>query len=371
MPQVNYRGQQFNFPDDSTIDEIHNHLNRYDVMNPPSNLPNPASPSSPENPIPQFTHRDAQNLAAKNFVGSLIPAAGATAGSMAGPGGGIAGAIGGSAIKQILQEHAPEVFGEAPKDTSGTISGIAKDALLQGIIPEVAGKIPMLGRYLASKVTSANPTVGKYITNKLQGMTTPSASEMPGDFPPSGVSTEQTALNQAVRTGYKDINNVDIDAIQNELAGKSKFYDKALSPETQDNLTSFLKKAKDLEPDPQSSGVDSILRYAKHRLAFDIIAGAVGGHEAGLVGTAGALSTVYIGRAAFSKLMSWDMMGKLAIQALETPGTSEQAKAISQALMYGMRGTDVMFVDSQGNKEKAQISNDGQLQLKPSSSQTP
>lgn len=365
MPKVNYNGQTFNFPDDATLDEIHNHLNRYDVMHPSTNLPNPTQPSSLENPIPQVSKRDTQNLAAKQFVGSLIPAAGAMAG-------GIPGALGGSLAKNALQGYAPEIFGETPSSTGGTISDIAKDTLTQGVLPSVLSKIPGIGGYLASKVKSDNPVVKKYITDKLTGMMTPTAETLESSPNiPSGVTQEQLALNQAIKAGYKNVNSVDLEAIENELAGKNtNFYDKALSPEVQDNLTNFLKKAKELEPEKGNS--DSLMRYAKHRIVFNVIAGAGGaiaGHSTGipLATEAGAIGSLYIGNKALTALMNSPTMGKLAIQALETPGSSEQAGIISKALLYGMRGADLDFIDSKGNKEKVQVSNDGQLQLKPPS----
>jgi hypothetical protein len=368
MPTVNYRNQQFNFPDDATMEEIHNHLNRYDVMNPSTNLPNPTQPSSAENPIPQFSKRDAQNLGAKQAVGAAIPIVGGMLG-------GIPGAAMGSVVKNALQGYAPEFFGETPATTGGTISDIAKDTALQGIIPKAVSLIPGGISALAKRVTTDNPTVKQAITDKLTGMITPTEETLsrPETIPsiPTGVTQEQLALNQAIKAGYKSPSSVDLDAIEKELGGdRTTFYDKALSPETQDNLVNFLKKAKDLEPEKGSGGTDSMLRYAKHRLIFNIgagLAGAIAGHATGapFATEAGIVGSLYIGNKALTALMQSPTMGKLAIQALETPSGSEASKILSQALLYGMRGRDANFIDSEGNKEKVQISNDGQLQLKP------
>lgn len=364
MPTITYKGNEHTFPDDWDNDKIRTALMRYDVMNPSTNLPNPTQPSSAENPIPQSTKKGRQSLAAQQFVGSLIPAAGAAVG-------GIPGAAVGSVVKNALQGYAPEFFGETPSSTGGTISDIAKDTLTQGVAPKILSMIPGLGGYLASKVKSDNPTVKQYITDKLTGMMTPTSENLAelSSIPsvPTGVTQEQLALNQAIKAGYKNPSSVDLEAIEKELAGKNTdFYDKALSPETQDNLTNFIKKAKELEPEPKGTPIDSILRYAKHRIAFDIplsLVGAMGAEH--LAAGAATFGTLQLGRAAFTKLLGSDAMGKLAIQALETPKTGEAAGVISKALLYGLRGADLDFVDSKGNKEKMQVSQDGQLQLKP------
>jgi hypothetical protein len=449
MPTVNYRNQQFNFPDDATMEEIHNHLNRYDVMNPSTNLPNPTQPSSAENPIPQFSKRDAQNLGAKQAVGSAIPIIGGMLG-------GISGTAVGSVVKNALQGYAPEFFGETPATTGGAIWDIAKDTALQGIIPKAVSAIPGGISALAKRVTTNNPTLKQYITDKLtdavgseSDIVTKAAKRVQQNLPgmpefnttskvptslideagnpitrtitePSSLTqrtvlgrylalppekqvgpvatyinktadetmadvtqvrnlkmtaganvTEQLALNKAVRSGFSGgPDKLDISAIQKELMNNPDTYGEALSPATQDNFTEFLKKAKDLEPEKGSGGVDSMLRYAKHRLIFNIgagLAGAIAGHVTGapFATEAGIVGSLYIGNKALTALMQSPTMGKLTIQALETPSGSEASKVLSQVLLYGMRGIDANFIDSEGNKEKVQISNDGQLQLKP------
>ncbi len=129
-----------------------------------------------------------------------------------------------------------------------------------------------------------------------------------------------------------------------------------MKPETKSILTDFSKKVQELQPEEAKGFMPGVIRYSKRKLVFDFGAAVLGGHIGGPVGAA---SGIVISETALSKLANNPMIGRLAIQALETPAGSPQAQLMSKALLYGMRGTAVMLQMSDGTKEKGEVSDDG------------
>lgn len=332
---------------------------------------------------------------------SLLPMAGGMLGD-------IPGAAAGALLRQVLTKNPS--LGQAGIDT-----------LLQGVIPAGVGKaLEALGGNVASKIASKitnskiNPTLAEGLANKTSKFIMPeaattetaAANALPAvqrnpmlfqgsvaeplakipynqtsvsnipinktvDQALSDVSQvrnfklatgepytiEQLALNRAVGKGYSSGNqSIDPDAILKELTGpKSDVYNEAIRPDVRQKLTDFMGKVKEFEPETQGN---SMIRYAKHRLIFDLAAYGVG-HEVG--GPLAGGAALILGNQAITKLMGSDFIGNLALKSLDTPTNSAMSPIITKAILGTLRGTTAYLQLPDGKKEQVRIDDNGQI----------
>ncbi len=355
-------------------------------------------------------HEGRENLA------SSMPMAGAVAGGLAGGAGAIPGAALGSIAKQLISSK---------KDTSPEDTGldIAKDVGLNALLPAAVSKIPFIGKLVGKLAGRDNPEIQKFIekgagrftdypesslvetaASNARGTGLMPTSEIGSNnvvtdllkVPYNQVGQESTAIskvadkalssveqvrNWKLATGDSTISQLgakrataagfngekfDPSKVLDELNGPKKdVYNEAISPEVRQNMTDFMEKVKTLQPPEAKGFMPGLIRYSQHRLIFHGLgaitggmAGSGGGAVTALAGSAGG---IILSEVAISKITGSPMLGRLAIQALETPAGSPQAQLMSKALLYGMRGTAVMLQMPDGTKEKGEIDDKGNI----------
>lgn len=413
---IDYKGNTHTFPDDFSKDQIRTALMKYDVMHPSQDLQAPNSilkdnPSTPySKPVAEMQARFNEPLGPK--IASSLPMAGAAVGGLEGGVGAVPGAALGSVIKQALQGYSPSTFGESPKDVGDNVLETGKDTLINGVLPGFLGKaltgIKGIPGYLASKLAGAkNPAVQDFVesnASKFTGGTQDAAdvanSRYQGTAPEGSAiadlkngkpldsvinkiygdvkqaqqwkaltgetgTLQQLSLDKLVSKGYSAGNKtINASKILDELGENKEYFNEALTPQTKSNLEDFLTKAKTFEPPPAPQGtLGKIIQYEKNRLVYHLGASTIGG---AVGGAPGAIGGVILTNVALNKLMMSPTVGRLAIQALETPASAAEAPLLSKVITNSLRGTIVYLQLPDGKTEKAYVNQDGQLTYPPS-----
>jgi hypothetical protein len=416
MKHIQYNGEMFQFPDDVKDEEVKTFINKYDLqkasslqqtIDPTTAIPYhggsdiPPDESNSEKIARKITNKSPNPITTR-LISSLVPGidfiptnkqealnqlpmVGAIGGSFAGGAGAYPGAALGSITKQLLQDKS----NMTPEETG---TDIAKDVGINAFLPAAVSKLPFLGKLVGKLAGRNNPAIEDYINqglNKYAPATEDLTSLANKNLESSGLGRQfvkqqlsepekvldsldnvrkwkmavgeqlvsDTAIKKVTSAGYDGV-KFDPDKTLKELYKNGDIYKEAISPEARETYTNFLEKVKKLQPAEEQGLIPNIIKYSKKRLVFDALAAIGGGHMGGIPGAA---TSVLLSETALSKIASSPMLGRLAIQALETPSGTPQAQLISKALLYGMRGTSVMLQMSDGTKEKAEVDINGNL----------
>lgn len=394
MKHIQYNGEMFQFPDDAKDEEVKSFINKYDLQKAAQkNTQGISGPPAGQPPVNPILNRENNHFGGEPSQGSpgppeefpkTLPMTGAVLGGMAGGLGAIPGAALGSITKQLL-ERKEQTGGEAVGD-------IATDIGTNAILPAAVSKLPFLGKLVGKLAGRNNPAIEDYINqglNKYAPATEDLTNLANKNLESSGLGRQfvkqqlnepekvlnsldnvrkwkmavgeqpvsDTAIKKVTSAGYDGV-KFDPDKALKELYKNSDIYKEAISPEAREAYTNFLEKVKKLQPAEEQGLMPNIIKYSKKRLVFDALAAIGGGHMGGIPGAA---ASVLLSETALSKIASSPMLGRLAIQALETPSGTPQAQLISKALLYGMRGTSVMLQMPDGTKEKAEVDMNGNL----------
>ena len=185
------------------------------------------------------------------------------------------------------------------------------------------------------------------------------------------LSVEQLSLNKLISKNYSASKGTfNASKVMDEMDQNPDFFNEALRPETKANLDTFLAKAKEFEPEPPVEGtMGRILQYTKGRLLYHAantagtLAGAAVGSGAGPLGAlTGGAGGIYLTNKALTKLMQSPTMGKLAIQALDTPADAPAASTLVRTISNFLDDTPILFKGSDGKLENGKISG-GQVTL--------
>lgn len=246
-------------------------------------------------------------------IGREIPSLLANVGSYGGPVGGAIGSVAGEG----LREYSPENFGG---EGSG---GLGTDLAFNAALPFGLGKVAqmlksgpksVIADALASKIGQQSPAVKRLVqaSNDLS----PGFENDARDAQLRGFTAPEANLDQA----------------------------KQIIQKAQDN-------AKDIK--------NPIVRYARNSIVFRL------GAMAGLGGlspvAAGVGGSLVLGEAAIKQLTKDPEIASLLIKAIRTPSDNEDSALIGKTLFNALRGTQVTFQNSDGEKQSAMIDKDGNL----------
>lgn len=246
-------------------------------------------------------------------IGREIPSLLANIGSYAGPAGGAIGSVAGEG----LREYSPENFGG---EGSG---GLGTDLAFNSALPFGLGKVAqmlksgpksVIADALASKIGQQSPAVKRLVQ----------------------------ASNE-LSPGFEN------DARDAQLRGFNA------SEANLDQTKQIIQKAQDSAKDIKNP----IVRYARNSIVFRL------GAMAGLGGlspvAAGVGGSLVLGEAAIKQLTKDPEIASLLIKAIRTPSDNEDSALIGKTLFNALRGTQVTFQNSDGEKQPAMIDKDGNL----------
>lgn len=356
MPQrINYGGVWHVYPDNASDEQITNDLHQWGLQHGlqgqgQGNITSFTAPPGSDfgSEVNKATNKqvyDQTHHSMDDEFQSLIKVLPAIGGML----GGVPGAGVGAFAQQAMSKEPS--LGEGAKDT-----------FLQGVLPEMVGSLgSKIGNYFQTTFPKAivglkNPTVQKYVDQGVADLKTQAKGT--GSF--FTLQGPEESLLSAIDKGYNQTSARFEPTKVLEEIGKNPTGSPA-----EVNTVNFMNRLKQLEPEKNT--VDGLLRYAKHRIVFDLTAGAAGGLAAGATGLPGAhlagMATGFmLGNEGLKRIASSETLGKLALEALDTAPNSAKGQLLGKVLMNGLRGTEVMVQMSDGKTEKAVVGPNGELQ---------
>lgn len=370
MPTKNIQlpsGEVIAFPDTMPDDQVNNEVNKYVTQKGGYSNQSPLNtfgiqiPQKPQAAIGGPTGSDLAS-AAPGFLRAMLP----VLGSLAGP----EGTLAGSFAKQALDPDTKS-FGQVAGTTG---EDLAFNNLIPGLIKGIGGIPKALRTAEASRVAGNAEGLGKFMQNpELETLPEQEQGggivrdEATGKFKNTGPNFTE-GYNESIRQGQKEITNlinsgfspstgeIQPTKILDNLAKNPDSYAN-IDPIKRQGLQEFLKGVQDQKSLTPELTKDSMMKYVKHRLTFEL-AGLAAGAEAGHAALAG---TLILGGEGIAKLIQNPEIARVAAKGFTTAASAPEASFIGKALMYTLRGTEATLAMPDGTKEKVQIDKDGNI----------
>ena len=268
----------------------------------------------------------------------------------------------GSSVKMLLKSSFPKIFGEGPKEPEDIASGLASDYLANEAVPrsvQAMKDLAMSPKESIGKVLGSFPLKG---TRQVSGAVNLDRADQFANMATQGGKgiPEAAATQNLFSHGYSpSAQSLDRDAILKELDKNPEGAYDSISPDTKKNITDFLQSV----PKKGEDSAGTMKYIGKHLVWSGVggLSGLVTGHgglEGALAGEAGLVLTDKM----LTKWMSDPVISKVAIGMTKGEIPPALSEPLSKKMLGAIRGTSTYLINKEGEKEKVEIGDGGQIQ---------
>ena len=372
------------------LDDSGNEVGRNGILN----LKNQTFQSPPPGQGPDIQNVVPSGNQIGTTVAGALPALGATAASETGPLGMALGAAGGSQAANILKSYFPKTFSENQQPPS-MLDQLSSDATAAAtergnqIISAAAPEVGRLGMTGLSKVPSIAKGIkyqsdldaynGEVERNIQAGIDAKTSKDMAiaklksfaQKDSTAGVGIDEPKAVQEIlgkTINVKD--SVNVDKLNSMLDDPA--YRGIISDGTKANMKAIGKAAQDADealasiPDAGKApkapvyrqGGKYFLRYGAPTMIGGAAGSMIGMSHEGVMAGAGVGGLIQLGQSQLAKIAQDPVKTRALVKLMSPDTTSGEAKLISNGLLRGLRGEEVMM-----NDEKVKINDQGVPQI--------